>query len=353
MSRRIPDPPATVVAAAPRFYADGLGPPFEPLERVVADRAPAWAAVAARRPGLAQGVALGLIARRGGGVALIRRARGTIPALLVAALPPARRRIFVLELIRRPLPLTAWRRVLYRIWWKLVENPALRRGMSEAQVMSDWERGEYARHYGLDPDRLHVVRWAFRAGEEDPPAEAGAGDRRVFASGRTACDWKTLFAAARGADWDLTVVCSRRDHREVLGLARHSGARVFCELPAAEHDRVLHASAVNAIVLEDRGLSAGHVRLMTSVSAGVPVVITRVRSLEGYVADGETAVLVPPGDPGRLRSEIDGLLADPDRRRRLRDAALARGAGWTYDDYFGALRGLILGAAPEAAKFPR
>jgi hypothetical protein len=289
-------------------------------------------------------MALGMLARGSQTVALIRRDRGTLPALLVGAIPPARRRIFVLELLRRPLPLTAWRRVLYRVWWKLIETPALRRGMAGAQVMTEWERDAYADHYGLDRDRLHVVRWALRAGGEPPPPEVRAGDRAVFASGRTACDWPTLFGAADGAGWELTVVCSDRDRTEVERLAERVPARVFAELPEGEHERLLRRAAVSAIVLEDRGLSAGQVRLMTSVSAGVPVVATRVRSLEGYVADGETAILVSAGDPGRLRTAIDGLLADPALRLRLRDLALSRAEAWTYEDYFTTLRGLILDA---------
>jgi glycosyltransferase involved in cell wall biosynthesis len=332
------------VAAAPRFYFGRLGEPFVSHEEAIARGLPRWIRALARRPGLVQGLALGVLARRSYTVALIRRDRGTLPALLVAALPPARRRIFVLELLRRPLPRTAWRRVLYRIWWKLIETPALRRGMAGAQVMTEWERDAYADHYGLDRDRLYIVRWALRAGGEPPPPEVRDGDRAVFASGRTACDWPTLFAAAERADWELTVVCSQRDRVEVERLAERVPAEVFTELPEEEHERLLRRAAVSAIVLEDRGLSAGQVRLMTSVSAGVPVVATRVRSLEGYVADGETAILVPAADPDRLRAGIDRLLAHPALRLRLRDAALSRAEGWTYADYFTTLRGLILAA---------
>jgi hypothetical protein len=336
------DRAAHAVAAAPRFYAERLGAPFTALENAGGRAVSGSMAAALRRSGLARGLALGVLARRSAALALIRRERGTLPALLVAALPPARRRIFVLELLRRPLPRTAWRRVLYRVWWKLVETPALRRGMAAAQVMTEWERDEYAAHYGLDRRCLHVVRWALRAGGEPPPPPVIAGDRTVFASGRTACDWPTLFAAAHEAGWELTVVCSRRDRREVMAFAQEVPARVLSEVPEDEHERLLRESAVSAIVIEDRGLSAGQVRLMTSVSAGVPVVATRVRSLEGYVDEGETGVLVPPGDPTRLRAEIDALLDDPARRGRLRDVALERAAAWTYEDYFATLRRLIL-----------
>jgi glycosyltransferase involved in cell wall biosynthesis len=55
-----------------------------------------------------------------------------------------------------------------------------------------------------------------------------------------------------------------------------------------------------------------------------PVVATAVGGLADAVADGETGVLVPPGDVGALRAALVALLDDPDRRRALGEAARAR-----------------------------
>jgi hypothetical protein len=295
----------------------------------------------AGRFGTLRGLALGWLARRGQRVAVIRRERGTLPALLVCALPPARRCVFVLELIRRPLPRTAWRRVLYRIWWRAIENPALRRGMDAGQVMTSWERDAYADHYGLDRLRLHHVPWPWAEGGDRPPAAIEPGSRAVFSSGRTACDWPTLFRAAAGRDWDLVVACAAGDAGEVRRLAEPVGARVEVEVPWDVHDRLLREAQVCAIALSDRGLSAGHVRLMSAVEAGVAVVCSEVPALEGYTVAGETAELVPAGDAPALAARVDELLADPDRREALRERARSRGAEWTYRDYFARLRELI------------
>jgi hypothetical protein len=329
--------------AAPDFYAERLGEPFVSHRDLLRARLPRPLHGLVSRPGLLQGIALGWLARRGNGVAVIRRERGSLPALLVCALPPARRRVFVLELIRRPLPLTAWRRVLYRVWWHGIENPAIRRGMAAAQVMTEWERQEYADHYGIDRAGVHHVPWPLCEHPGGSPEAVDDGADAVFASGRTACDWETLFAAASGGGWSLTVVCSGRDQGRVRALAAGGGAEVHVEIPWAEHDRLLRAAAICAIPIEDRGLSAGHVRLMTAVEAGIPVVATEVRSLDGYLVPGETAVVVPAADSEAMRAAIEGLLADPDRRRRIRDAALVRARAWTYADYFARIATLILG----------
>jgi glycosyltransferase involved in cell wall biosynthesis len=329
------------VIAAPSFYAQGLGDGVDSHRQALA-MLPRPVRLLVAKPGLARGLALGWLARRERlTLAVIRRERGSLPALAVCALPPARRRIFVLELIRRPLPASWWRRALYRIWLRALEGPALRRGMSAAQVMTGWEREEYADHYRLERARLHHVPWAWREGSGEEPAEIADSSRRVFSSGRTACDWETLFAAAAGAGWALEVACSRADADRVRPLAAAVGAELSVELPWAEHDRALRAAAVCVIALSDRGLSAGQVRLMSAVEAGVAVVATRVRSLQGYAVEGVTAELVEPGSPGPLRDRVEALLADPGRRRRLRDAARARAGGWTYAEYFAALRGLL------------
>ena len=118
---------------------------------------------------------------------------------------------------------------------------------------------------------------------------------RVFASGRTACDWETLFGAATAAEWELTVVCAAKDRERVERLARGRG-EIHVEIPWAEHERLLRDRDLCVIAIEDRGLSAGHVRLMAAVEAGVPVVATDVPSLDGY------AVAAANGGSGSRRA---------------------------------------------------
>src|SRR6185503_18295217 len=46
------------------------------------------------------------------------------------------------------------------------------------------------------------------------------------------------------------------------------------------------------------------ISLMEGMAMGLPVVATRVGSVADLVADGETGLLVPPGDAGRLAGAI-------------------------------------------------
>jgi glycosyltransferase involved in cell wall biosynthesis len=61
-----------------------------------------------------------------------------------------------------------------------------------------------------------------------------------------------------------------------------------------------------------------------AMAHGRPVVASAVGGLLDLVEDGETGLLVPPGDPGRLRAALQQLLDDPGLRRRMGAAARER-----------------------------
>lgn len=57
------------------------------------------------------------------------------------------------------------------------------------------------------------------------------------------------------------------------------------------------------------------------MSLGKACVVTDTPAMREYVTDGVTAVLVPPHDPAALRSAVDALLADDERRTSIGAAA--------------------------------
>lgn len=54
-----------------------------------------------------------------------------------------------------------------------------------------------------------------------------------------------------------------------------------------------------------------------SLCIGLPTVATRVGGIPSFLSDGETALLVPPGDVTALASAIERIVKDGDLRRRL------------------------------------
>jgi glycosyltransferase involved in cell wall biosynthesis len=63
---------------------------------------------------------------------------------------------------------------------------------------------------------------------------------------------------------------------------------------------------------------------LEAMAAGKPVLATQLPGLAEIVMNGQTGILVPPGDIAALARKIRLLLVDPDRRRQLGQAAKAR-----------------------------
>ena len=125
---------------------------------------------------------------------------GTATAVVFSALR-RRRRIVLLELIEPPPSPSALRRGLREAWRRRVLRPAAARSVLAAQVLTEAEREECSRSFGIAPERIRHVPWAWC---RDPDEPAPIGERAgVVVSGRASCDWETVFAAARRRDWDL------------------------------------------------------------------------------------------------------------------------------------------------------
>ena len=66
------------------------------------------------------------------------------------------------------------------------------------------------------------------------------------------------------------------------------------------------------------------VSVLEAMAAGLPVVASRVGGVPEQVVDGETGILVDPGDPKPLAAALKRLTGDPALRRRLGAAGRAR-----------------------------
>ena len=61
-----------------------------------------------------------------------------------------------------------------------------------------------------------------------------------------------------------------------------------------------------------------------AMAEGLPVIATNTGGLPELVQEGQTGWLVSPADPAALADRIRALLLDPERRRRMGSAGLAR-----------------------------
>ncbi|HSQ22750.1 MAG TPA: glycosyltransferase family 4 protein, partial [Coriobacteriia bacterium] len=103
---------------------------------------------------------------------------------------------------------------------------------------------------------------------------------------------------------------------EVHALAASLGLAESFRLLAPRTDLAPAYADADVFVLSSRWEGLPYV-VLEAMSFGLPVVSTRVDGIPEAVTDGESGLLVPPGDPESLASAIVGLLGDPDVRARM------------------------------------
>lgn len=113
------------------------------------------------------------------------------------------------------------------------------------------------------------------------------------------------------------------DQRDVLqGEIAALGLGDLVRLPGQmPREEALGAASIACIPSQLEGLS---VFSLESMAAGLPVVASRVGGLPEGVLDGETGLLVAPGDVGGIASALDRFLSDPALGRQMGEAGAAR-----------------------------
>ena len=237
------------------------------------------------------------------------------PALLVTKNDPGWRALLLLRAVfgvRRKLVVAHW--IEHPGGRAPLERWAARRAVARAQVLTAFEGAPRAVH----------IPFARRRSRDDALPPLGSGP--VWSGGRAGVDWDTLRAAAIEG---LHVVCRAADAARAPGL-------LHVDVPHDAFTAQLPGASAFVLCLRESGAAQGHVRIKDAIDAGVPLVATRVRALEGYL-DEESALLVEPGDPAALGAAVERLRDDPDLAERLRHAAWERAADWTWKDYLAAM----------------
>lgn len=80
---------------------------------------------------------------------------------------------------------------------------------------------------------------------------------------------------------------------------------------------VFSSSEILVLPYMDAGLSSTSLTLLKGMSHGLAIIASNVRALSEDVVDGETGVLVKPGDPHELAEKLKRLVLDEKERNRL------------------------------------
>jgi len=146
----------------------------------------------------------------------------------------------------------------------------------------------------------------------------------------------TVYRALRlmrdqGTAFRHTLIGDGEDRKKILGLIGELGlgdsARWLGTRPhevVLEHYRRADLFVLGCEVAPNGDRDGIPNVLLECMAMGVPVVTTRVSAIPELVEDGETGLLVPPGDPAEMARAMARLLKDPDFRAQIIGAARKR-----------------------------
>jgi glycosyltransferase involved in cell wall biosynthesis len=190
---------------------------------------------------------------------------------------------------------------------------------------------------GAAPDRVFVapnaVDVAFWGAGAPVRAAASQGSRLLFVGNLTRNKGVDILLAALDGDAlravAVDVVGTGPELEALRRTAQERRLNVtFCGHLDREDLRERYG-ACDVLVLPTRGDVWGLV-LNEGMAAGcVPVTTTAAGAAGDLVEDDVTGVVLPPGDPDRLRHALIAVLSDDERRQRLAQAARARAMSYS------------------------
>lgn len=197
---------------------------------------------------------------------------------------------------------------------------AVYRGAAAVATFSENTARSLVRDYGLAPERVHVVG----AGANVFPDAAPRRD-----DGNTVVFVGYEFARKGGLVLlEAMALLRRRVPRARLLVAGAApperippGVAFVGRVDPGELPALLAQSTVFAMptLQEPFGLA-----FLDAMACGLPCVGTRIEAVPEIVRDGETGLLVPPGDPVPLAAALERLLRDPARARAMGARGRAR-----------------------------
>lgn len=192
-------------------------------------------------------------------------------------------------------------------------------GIDRILVHSERQR-EVAIRLGIDPERVFVLPYAVDTDFWEPCAERPPGTRPIVSTaGIEHRDYATFVEAMEGVGAHLVVSIGSTHSptsRSRLPQSWPPTAEVGFAPPSRL--RLRHADATVVVVpIVETEFPAGITSILEAMAMAKPVVVSGTRGLGNVVRDGDTGLVVPPGDAAALHRAVRRLLDDQRLRRRL------------------------------------
>ena len=206
------------------------------------------------------------------------------------------------------------RKLLYRFAY---------RGVDRLVYFSTNQGAIFERELKIRPERLCPVPFGIDDDYFEPrEAKIATADQYVLAVGRDAGrDWATFLTAVR--DSGLRVKLASRS-RDLTGLEIPRNVELVGFVDRARYRDLLAGASVVVVCTRDLPYPTGQSVTLESMAMAKCCVVTDTVAMREYVVDGDTALLVPPGDPVALKGAIERASADDVLREKIGRRARAR-----------------------------
>jgi glycosyltransferase involved in cell wall biosynthesis/ABC-type polysaccharide/polyol phosphate export permease len=239
---------------------------------------------------------------------------------------------------RRPLVVHWHADIVTHAWLRRFVEPLMRRTLRRAVaiIVSDPVLVSSTPVLREFADKCHAVPFGIDLSKYDwPPSRRAPVNERgrlVLACGRLVPykGFDVLLRAAKDQNFEVWIVGEGRERAHLEQLIRElrlqDRVRLLGSVSDAELAKFMRIADVFVMPSVTNAETFGLVQL-EAMAAGRPVVNTALDTAVPHVArDGLEAITVPPRDPEKLAEAINTLIADPERRRRMGEAARYRAA---------------------------
>jgi glycosyltransferase involved in cell wall biosynthesis len=164
----------------------------------------------------------------------------------------------------------------------------------------------YRTEYRFDAGRVFVLPDPYLPTYKEQPFDPSGG--YVFCGGEAQRDWMTYWKAAERLPQYPFVGVGRRKYMP-KDVSIPANVTMYYDITESEFNRLLEKSAWVALPLLSH-MPAGLIVMYKAIFLSKPLIITRTSSVENYLEDGRSAVLLPVGDAEGLAGAIGKMAAD-------------------------------------------
>jgi glycosyltransferase involved in cell wall biosynthesis len=175
---------------------------------------------------------------------------------------------------------------------------------------------------GVPESKIHLIPYSVDHRFFTPQKDTDQDSELVLSLGEIRSrDYATLFKAIDGLPIKLLVAAAgawyARQKEKNLAYRVPENVNISDGFSLADLKNLYARSRFVVLPLYDEVYSAGATASLEAMCMGRAVVAFRSRGIQDYIVDGETGILVEPGNANAMRAAIEFLIANPSEAERL------------------------------------